>query len=90
MTKERLFHITERDLPSTSDLKAPQDLISRAKKSPGVTLRRTLKSKVQPAKTGKEIMEEKRKKIVQKETKVIDSMSSANNACQALVKPDSS
>ena len=60
MTKEILFHITERGLPSTSDLKAPQDLISRAKRSRGVTLRRTLKSKVQPAKTGKEIMEGKR------------------------------
>ena len=62
MTKERLFNITERDLPSTTDLKAPQNLKSGAKRCRAVTLRRTLKSKVQPAKTGKEIMEEKKEK----------------------------
>ena len=90
MARERLFNITEKDIPSNTDMNAPQELISRAKRSKGVTLRRTLKSKVQPVKTEKEIKEEKRKKVVEKETKVIDSMSSENNACQALVKSDSS
>ena len=90
MAKERLFDITEKDIPSDSSINAPQELISRAKRSRGITLRRTLKSKVKQAKTDKEMKEEKRKKIVEKETKVLDSLSSANNACQALLKPDSS
>ena len=90
MAKERLFNITEKDIPSNSSINAPQELVSRAKRSKGITLRRTLKSKLKPSKTDKEMKEEKRKKTVEKETKVLDSLSSANNACQALLKPDSS
>ena len=82
MARERLFNITEKDIPSNTDINAQHELISSAKRNKGVTLRRTLKSKVQPVKTGKEIKE----KIVEKEIKVIDSISSENNAWQALVK----
>ena len=72
------------------DLDGPKDFVSRAKRSKGVTIKRTQKSKVISHKTERQVKEEKRQKTVEKERQIIDAFSSDNNACQALLKPDSS
>lgn len=85
-----MFELTEIDIPGTETLQGTPDLVSRARRSTGVTIKRTLKSRIQCIQTDKEVKEKKRKKSVAKESRRIDCLSSDNNACQALVKPDSS
>ena len=88
--KEHLFDYKETDLNKERDITGPTDLVQRAKRTKGTTLKRTLKSKVTFLKTEREANEEKRKKLVTKKAKEIDSLTSQANACQALLKPDSS
>lgn len=88
--KEHLFDYKESDLRKERDISGPTDLVQRAKRTKGTTLKRTLKSKVSFLKTEREANEEKRKKLVNKKTKEIDCLTSQVNACQALLKPDSS
>ncbi|MEW8546925.1 MAG: hypothetical protein AB2693_25705 [Candidatus Thiodiazotropha sp.] len=88
--KEKLFAGLECDDLKKEDIFGPTDLVQRAKKAKGTTLKRTLKSKISVLKTMKEEKEEKRKKLVAKKTKEIDCLTSQVNACQALLKPDAS
>ena len=90
LVKERMFGLNQNDMPVTDNIAGPTELLSRAKRSKGVTLKRTVKSKVVAAKSESEVMELKRQKVVSKELRIIDCYSSLNNNCQALVKPDSS
>ena len=87
LVKEKLFQYKDTDL-ATESIEGPADLIRRAKKTKGTTLKRTLKSKILPLKTSKEQKEESRKKLVSKKSKEIDCLTSDVNACQALLKPD--
>lgn len=90
LAKEKLFGLTCDDIPSPDSLTGPSEIISRARKSKGVTIKRTVKSKVQTVPSERQEKELQRQKSVAKETKRIDHFSSENNNCQALVKPDSS
>ena len=90
LVKERMFDLTQNDMPVTDGITGPTDLVSRAKRSKGTTIKRTVKSKLVAAKSESEVKEIKRQKVVSKELRLIDCYSSLNNNCQALVKPDSS
>ena len=90
LVKEKMYDLTQSDLPAAENLQGPTELVSRAKRSKGTTIKRTIKSKVVPMKSESEINEAKRLKAVSKEVKLIDCFSSSNNACQAIVKPDNS
>ena len=90
LAREKLYGLTEKDVPSPKDVEGPTELILRAKRSKGVTIKRTVKSRVQAAQTERQMKETQRLKSVAKETKLIDCLSSENNACQSLLKPDSS
>ena len=90
LAREKLYGITEQDVPSTKDVVGPSELVLRAKRSKGITIKRTVKSKVQLAQTQRQMKETQRLKNVARETKLIDCLSSENNACQSLLKPDSS
>ncbi|KAH3777824.1 hypothetical protein DPMN_179272 [Dreissena polymorpha] len=81
---------TDADVPSVDEITGHTELVSRAKRSKGVTIKRTMKSKIQPVKTEKQIREDKRQKHLEKETRKLDSMLSENSSCQAIVKPDGS
>lgn len=70
-------------------LQGPSDLVARARRSKGVTIKRVTKSSVQPVRTERQEKEEKRLKEVSKETKIVSCFSSENNTCQALVNADS-
>lgn len=87
LVKEKLFQYQETDL-AKEDLKGPAELVNRAKRTKGTTLKRTLKSKNIALKTNREVKEEARKKLVEKKSKEIDCLTSEVNACQALLKPD--
>ena len=91
VAKEKLFQLSgEQEIQNRLNLTGQSELVSRAKRSKGVTIRRTVKSKIITYKSERQLKEQERKKIVAKETKIIECLSSENNACQALVKPDSS
>ena len=91
IAKEKLFQMSgEKEIQDRLNPTGPSELVSRAKRSKGVTIRRTVKSKIITYKSERQLKEEERKKLVAKETKRIECLSSENNACQALVKPDSS
>ena len=53
---------TDADVPSVDEITGHTELVSRAKRSKGVTIKRTMKSKIKPVKTEKQIREEKRQK----------------------------
>ena len=91
IAKEKLFQLSgEKEIHDRLNPTGSSELVSRAKRSKGVTIRRTVKSKIITYKSERQLKEEVRKKLVAKETKRIECLSSKNNACQALVKPDSS
>ena len=91
VAKEKMFQLrSEQDIRTRLNFTGPSELVSRAKRSKGTTLRRTVKSKIVSFKTERQTKEEVRKRHVAKETKRIECLSSENNACQGLVKPDSS
>ena len=90
LVTEKMFGLTQKDMPVKDDISGPNELVSRATKSRGITIKRTIKSKVVAEKSESEVKEHKRQKIVSKELRLIDCYSSLNNNCQALVKPDSS
>lgn len=60
-------------------LQGPSDLVARARRSKGVTIKRVTKSSVQPVRTERQEKEEKRLKEVSKETKIVSCFSSENN-----------
>lgn len=89
ISQECMFGLTEADLPTIDDVSGAKELISRARRSKGVTIKRTVKSKKVDSKTERQIKEEHRQKKVAKQTKLADCFASDNNTCQALLKPDS-
>ncbi|KAL4217289.1 hypothetical protein ACF0H5_023740 [Mactra antiquata] len=91
LINEKLYNIKSCSVDeSNTCIKGSQELIGRAKRSKGVTIKRTQKAKVVTSKSEREMKEDKRKKEVGRKTKIIDAFSSENNNCQALLKPDSS
>ena len=84
-----MFQLTTVDIPLSSTINGPSELVSPTVRSKGITTKRTVKSKIIPAKTESQLNEEKRQKTVVKESKLIDCLSSRNNACKAIIKPDS-
>ena len=90
LVKEKMFGTTQADLPSPDKSTGSADLLARAKRSKGVTIKRTIKSRVHAAKTESQLKEEERQKVVAKESQLIDHFSSSHNACQAIVKSDGS
>ena len=90
LVREKMFGTSSADFPSFEKLSGSAELLGRAKRSKGVTIKRTIKSRIHVAKTESQLKEEDRQKIVTKESKLIDLFSSSHNACQAIVKPDGS
>lgn len=86
--KERLFGCSVEDLPDISTYSGDKDLLSKAQKAKGITIKRTSKTKVKAMKTEREKKEEKRKREVASKIHQVECLSSDMNACQALVKPD--
>ena len=87
LVKEKLFQYKESDLRK-EHIDGPVELVNRAKRSKGTTLKRMLKSKIVSVKTDREAKEEVRQKLVEKKAKQIDCLTSDGNAAQALLKPD--
>ena len=85
-----LFGCTAGDVPDIDNLAGPQDLISKAKRSKGITIRRNGGRVVIPEMTERQTKEVTRQKILNKEIKRTKVLTSEMNACQALVKPDCS
>ena len=90
LVKQKMFNTTPADLPSQDTLTGSSELLARAKRSKGVTIKRTIKARVQVAKTERQLEEEEGQKVVAKESQLIDLFSSSHNACQAIVKSDGS
>lgn len=90
VTKNALFQCSEQDVPSADNVAGAPGLLARIKRSKGVTIRRTTKTKIPVKKTQREEKEEKRKTQVKKELRKVECLSSEMNTCQALVKPDCS
>ena len=88
--QQQMFNLTSKDIQTLDITNGPQELISRAKRSKGITIKRLVKSKIAVLKTEKQLKEEGRKKSLAKQIHLADCFSSENNTCQALVKPDSS
>ena len=85
VAKNELFNCTESDIPSTENLTGAASLVSRAKRSKGVTLKRTSKKQEPLQKSERQIKEDKRKKVVRREMKQTECLSSEMKLCQALV-----
>ena len=90
LCNQRLFGLTGKDLQTFDITNGPTELITRAKRIKGTTIKRLFKSKITSLKTEKQLKEEGRQKSLSKQIHLADCYSSENNTCQALVKPDSS
>ena len=90
IANQHLFSVSRNDLPSVMELNGPSELLNRVRLSKGVTIKRVTKTKRQVMTSERGIKEEKRMKLVAKEKKRIDCLSSEMNLCQAVVKPDCS
>ena len=89
IANERLFGCTTEDVPNPSTVTGPKDLVSRAVKSKGVTIKCATGAGIaKEDKTERQKREEKRKKKVSTTLQRVECLSSEMNACQALVKPD--
>ena len=88
--KEGLFGCSGLDLPDASSLTGEKDLISRAVRSKGVTMKRTSKTKVMVEKSERQRKEDHRKREVAAQVHRVECLSSEMNACQSLLKPDCS
>ena len=82
---QQLFGLTGKDLQTLDIMNGPMELITRAKRSKGITIKRLVKSKITTLKTEKQIKEEGRQKSLSKQIHLADCYSSENNTCQALV-----
>jgi hypothetical protein len=90
LIKEGLFGCTINDLPQLTDKDGPKNLVDKAKKSQGVTIRRTSGKVAQERKSYRDQREEKRQSIVTNTMKKVQRLASDMNTCQAMVKPDCS
>lgn len=69
LAKEGLFGCTSEDVPDCNTLNGPKELIAKVKKSKGVTIKRVGAKITQLERSERESKEEKRKKIVARQTK---------------------
>ena len=86
--KEDLYKLSTADLKDPKDLQGPKDIVTKAKNSKGTTLKRSSLKSSFIKKSERQVKEEKRKAVLARQMKKIDSFSSEMNTCQALVKPD--
>ena len=87
--KENLADL-KTELVGTKTIAGRKDLVGRAMRSKGTTIKRTTQKVAVIQRTAREVTEEKRKKKLTKTIKQAQHLSSAMNTCQALVKPDCS
>ena len=85
-----MFNLISKDIQTLNITNDPQELISRAKRSQGITIKRLVKSTIAVSKTEKQLKEEGRNKSLAKQIHLADHFSSESITCQGLVKPDSS
>ncbi|MCW4344649.1 MAG: hypothetical protein N0E48_15030, partial [Candidatus Thiodiazotropha endolucinida] len=90
LASSKLCGMTKDRLPAITTLAGPKEYIRRVKTAKGHTVKRTTKYLTTKAKSERDIQEEKRQKLVAKQTKTFDCLSSDMNTCQAVVKPDCS
>ena len=91
LAKNYLFEMTGADLPTLSQIKGPKQLVGKAFRSKGVTIKRTSgRSAPSENKTDRQKKEDTRKKVVKNAVLRVECLTSEMNACQALVKPDCS
>ena len=90
IAKNELFNCSESDIPDADKITGPRSLVSRAKRSKGVTMKRASKKQEASQRSEHQKREEQRKRGVKRETKQADCLSSDMNLCQAIVKPDCS
>jgi hypothetical protein len=74
--------------PLPTEIDGPKELVDRAKKSKGTTIRRLTRKPQTLQKSKKAQLEEERQKVVKEKSKQADMMASRFNALQALLKPD--
>ena len=86
---QQLFGLIGKYLQTFDITNGPTEIITRAKGSKGITIKRLVKSKITSLKTEKQI-KEGRQKSLSKQIRLADCYSSENNTCQALNKPCSS
>ncbi|XP_071085902.1 uncharacterized protein [Haliotis cracherodii] len=87
---DQLFGLSSADVPSLMTVEGPKPLLSRVKRSKGVTIKRTIKASRYVQQSERDEKEAKRSKAIRREVKQTDCLSSEMNMCQALVKPDCS
>lgn len=90
LVKEGICEFNSTDLPKIDEFQGPRDLLNRAKRSTGITIRRSTQKAVKIPKSQRDEKEEKRKRIVKQQAKKTEGLSSEMNTCQALVKPECS
>ena len=88
VAQTNLLGMTENDVPSKNDLQGPKVLVSRVKQAKGVTISRSRTKHESKGKTEIETTENKRKKKVDKMSKIFDCLSSSMNTCQAVFRSD--
>ena len=88
LVRQKMFGLSSADEPKIEDYDVHADVKNRAKKSKGITMKRTGRGKSYVVKTERQEKEEKRQKVLAKEMKRLNCLSSEMNACQALVTPD--
>ena len=69
---QQLFGLTGKDLQTLDIMNGPMELITRAKRSKGITIKRLVKSKITTLKTEKQIKEEGRQKSLSKQIHLAD------------------
>ena len=89
MSNQQLFGLVKNDCPNVNEIEGPKEVLRKARAAKGTTLRRVATKALVTVKTSTPA-ESKRQAEVKKKTKIFDCMSSAMNACQALVNPDGS
>jgi hypothetical protein len=81
-------HLLPTNTPLPQDVGGPKELVDRARKGKGTTMRR-LTRKPQPLQKSKRVQDEEvRQKAVKAKGRQTDMMSSKFNAVQAILKPD--
>ena len=65
--QQQMFNLTSKDIQTLDITNGSQELISRAKRSKGITIKRLVKSKIAVLKTEKQLKEEGRKKSLAKQ-----------------------
>jgi len=89
IASERLFGCNIQDIPDSLTVSGPKELVSKAVKGKGITIKRaTGAGVIRLAKSERQQKEESRKKRVSVTVQRVECLSSEMNACQALVKPD--